>query len=808
MTRQQPAISRSAGVLPAPRALSGAIITAWLYRHGDLWAVLGLLGLTVLAGWRLVVGGTMVGVDTATYYYPIYSFLGSSLRSGNIPEWNPYSFAGLPFAADPQSGWLYAPTMLLFTLLPMEVAARGLMLLTLLLAGVGVYALARALGMGVAGSLVAGIAYEFTGYLYERDVSVPVFAAVAAWLPVLLLCAEMAIRRSEWLGRLLWTGAAGLALSQILSVWTGQGSYYALLALGAYIAYRTLFSPPPGIGGAPSRGSALILIGAGVLVFGFGLAAGGLLPRLEFNAVSNLAGGYRGAQAASGGWVTGEWARMLDRTGSTFYAGGATLALALLAPFVARRRHATPYWTFLAVVSLVLTLGAETPVHRLAFLLPAFERLHPHFPGRILTLFYLGLAMLAGATWNSLSGRGRNTVYLAALPALGWLALRGNGVAISTPVTLALLSAILLIVAAALLPSQRLLVSALLILVVSADLLAAAGALIAVRTADPGAQGLHKVDLEEYYEPSGAAMFLRERIEEGPVRYLGYDPSVARTGVLYRARFAQPDQGALLVNNRAVALRLQDVQGYNPVHIARYDEFLTALNGRTQEYRESYVYGQGLSSPLLNLLNARYIVAPADTAPEWTEVRELERAHPTVYEDSQVKVLENQNALPRAWIVHSARQVQPGTALGQLLSGEVYTGGTALIEEAPPQLLQAPNPAADRAEIALYEPDMLRVRTDTSAPGMLMLSEAHYPAWKAYVDNKPAKLYVADHALRAVAIPPGEHVVELRYESAALQAGLSITAVFLAILGALAALACMRRWRSARGNPGYDLDGG
>ena len=39
------------------------------------------------------------------------------------------------------------------------------------------------------------------------------------------------------------------------------------------------------------------------------------------------------------------------------------------------------------------------------------------------------------------------------------------------------------------------------------------------------------------------------------------------------------------------------------------------------------------------------------------------------------------------------------------------------------------------------------------APGLLVLSEVYYPAWKAYVDDLPVPLLAANHALRAVPVP-------------------------------------------------------
>ena len=218
----------------------------------------------------------------------------------------------MPFAADPLSGWTYLPAMLLFTFLPLVVAAKGYVFFHLLLAGLSAYALARALGIGVGGASMAAVAYGYSGFMYLQSTCCFPYVAVSAWLPLALLGAEMAIHGSRWTERFLWWGVSGLALSQILAAWLGQGSYYALLALGGYVAYRTLLAPP---GRAPSvRGRLLesALHGGAVLAIGFGLAAAGVLPRLEYNALSNLAGGYPNEIRARGGWSVSDWVLSLE----------------------------------------------------------------------------------------------------------------------------------------------------------------------------------------------------------------------------------------------------------------------------------------------------------------------------------------------------------------------------------------------------------------------------------------------------------------------------------------------------------------
>ena len=53
--------------------------------------------------------------------------------------WNPYQFAGTPFAADPESGWAYVPAMLFFWILPLSQAAASFMLFHVLLAALAVF---------------------------------------------------------------------------------------------------------------------------------------------------------------------------------------------------------------------------------------------------------------------------------------------------------------------------------------------------------------------------------------------------------------------------------------------------------------------------------------------------------------------------------------------------------------------------------------------------------------------------------------------------------------------------------------------
>ncbi len=66
---------------------------------------------------------------------------------------------------------------------------------------------------------------------------------------------------------------------------------------------------------------------------------------------------------------------------------------------------------------------------------------------------------------------------------------------------------------------------------------------------------------------------------------------------------------------------------------------------------------------------------------------------------------------------------------------------------------------------------------DIAAPldAYLLIADAYYPGWNAYVDGAPAALRRADLALRAVDVPAGRHRVSVRYEPRSVQIGLAIS---------------------------------
>ncbi len=180
-----------------PRDTS-ATTQPWWQTEGLALAVLAIV--TAVAIGQVLFRGTLMGQDSATQFYPWYDYLGERLLAGEIPGWNPHQFSGAPFAADPQSGWMYLPTMVIFTLLSLPAAVPAFLIFHMALAGGATYALARLMRLGVSGALVAAIAYELSGPVYGRSVCCAAGFEVATWTPVVLVGAELAMQRRDLTG--------------------------------------------------------------------------------------------------------------------------------------------------------------------------------------------------------------------------------------------------------------------------------------------------------------------------------------------------------------------------------------------------------------------------------------------------------------------------------------------------------------------------------------------------------------------------------------------------------------------------------
>ena len=123
-----------------------------------------------------------------------------------------------------------------------------------------------------------------------------------------------------------------------------------------------------------------------------------------------------------------------------------------------------------------------------------------------------------------------------------------------------------------------------------------------------------------------------------------------------------------------------------------------------------------------------------------------------------------------------------------------------LSERPPGPKVGTERPAVSR--IDAYEAGIndVRMRVAAAEPSVLVLSQTHYPGWKAVVDGKDAPLLRADYGFLGVPLGPGIHTVRFLYRPGSLRTGAFLTAA--ALLTSVGACAFGRRRSVTQNAPG------
>ncbi len=671
--------------------------------------------------------------DFRSYYLPNAEFAASRLADGNLPLWNPYQGAGGPFLATIQPGVLYPPNWL-HLLLPSEIAFLALISLHLALAVLTAGALARQWGASRIGAAVAGLAYA-TSFQVVGSVWTPPLVYTAAWMPAVLLAVDRIIDRPTG------TSIAALAAVTALPALAGWPYTLALTALtcalygGARLLTRVVRERT-----IPWRVGASLAVGAGLGVL---LAAPQLLPASELLGLSCRALGSiieEQAVFVPGPHDPAVFVRSILSRG--FNDGVPGVAALLLAPLslVLPGPHRGRIALLLAIggFGLLASFPGSVPVYGWLRELPVLSDFR--FPYRYRLLSTLALSIAAGMGASHLQQA------LRRVPRAGTVA----GV-------------------------------------VALAVAAGWGTLPVLRSVSP------------FSRDFGPARSVAEEIEATGLRW-NPDPyaRVYWTGRSHKLR--RPGDVSV-------------VHDMEPLTLARTAQLLTYFEtGRARtlltlkpskdprKKHEDWVAapffgwlnlpGDSSRAAILDLFSIGTIVDRAP--PTWLADR-YERVSAAGAEES---VFRNRHALPRAYRVAAAIPEPPrlATAL-KLMTSELFDPRTMVLLQKPPASISQHRPVPfDPAgvEIESYQPETVRLKTHGETAAIVVLTDAYFPGWVATVDGQPADLYRANANFRGVAVPAGEHTVEMRYSPRSFATG-----IWLAALGGVGLLFALGQGRAS-----------
>jgi hypothetical protein len=759
--------------------------------------------------WKLFLPLGIILLVTAVYYWPVLVckgflwndfleqnfvyrlFAAVSLRQGVIPFWNPYVFSGMPFFADVQAAVLY-PLNLVLTLFSGKewlspVLVEYQIILHIALAGGFMYLLARDFGASRSGGMFAGITFMlggfFTTHIFHSNL---IYAA--AWFPLAVYLFRRTIDRMS----LFFMALTALVLSVIFFCGYPQLLVYMYYWLAAYYLYglvkriREKTRPL-----AEVKRAALF---AGLVALGIGmssvqmlptqeLAKNSVRPKLEFSEscegsfrpyrfVTLLVPNYFGLPQKNAYWGISE----KDVNGgphnyweTAMYAGTVSLALAAIAPFFVRT-PLTAFLSIMAVLSFLLAMGNSFFLYGLAFkFLPAFNVFR--IPGRFAYLFSLSVSLLAGLglTWlqSRMPQEGvkrkqllERTLLVAAGLCLVWGLATAAGVLKSGIVDFMLASGrfgpnsggISNYVDKQIYPAvlKNVWVFVALAVCTAGICVARLRGKISARTSAAGLLGLALLDFM-VFGLGYAAGNIDPAVMYGKTETVRQLQDMEKTEYFrINARSSNPgtdDLGGPYMafrKNQGSVHRLFLMEGYNPLRLKRQ---LVNRKDRT-----------------LDILNVKFKIA----VDEQRQAMSL-ALHPTYF--------------PRCRMVYDyAVETDEAGILPRLYDPLFDHKKSVVLEEKP--ALAMDTGAADtgwNCRITSYSLNKIDMEVTSAKNGLLVLSEIHYPSWKALVDGRPAPVLRADYALRAIPVEKGTHKVSCYFSEDLFRKGLLLSLLSFAV---------------------------
>jgi hypothetical protein len=727
--------------------------------------------------------------DLMVIHWPKAHLMAQTWQSGQgLPYWTPLILSGMPLAAN-QLAMLFYPPAWLFLFLPLEPVFNFLFIFHFLLGGIGIFILlCEYFQLSPSAAFIGGLTFALNSkwLAHAAGGHVSLVGAIG-WMPWTVLGVHMLLIKNSQGAEEQGSRGAGerslllpcspanlgwiilIAVSLAMQIVTHTlpviYSVYLILAMVAWHALNERMNEWAII--IRSFAYSLIRLFPGLILAGL-LGAVQLLPLLELAQFSNRALTLAQATEFALSPVQLVVSLLLPSTRAghelIIYAGLVPWLLAFLG--LTRWQRWSWFYGLLVAFAMLFAVGPANPLHILFYyLVPGFGWIRT--PARIFLVGALALAILAGlgaerltqANWSPAAKKWllRATLILAPLALF-----LGLGLAVSQGQASPIFRSALAL--ALFLPGGLLLI------------LGRAQRLLSAQLALTVLTGLLFLDLAWFDSTLLRFVTPAEALAPGraAAAYLAQQPGYFR---VYSPSYSLPMPTAAAAN-----LALAD--GVEPVHLARYDEFMARAGGYDDPSFSVTIpkFGGPIESSLqeikpnlslLSLLNVTYLAAAFPM--EWPGLS-------LVTHLDGVYIYRNQHSLPRAWVAHQTRPTQADW-LGQL-EALSNPGDIALVESPANNVKSSTAPVQpSNAEITYFSANHIELETQISQPGWLVLSEIWYPGWQASVNGQAQPVERVNGLLRGVYLAEAGHFdISLSYMPQSLRWGSWISGPTLMLL--------------------------
>lgn len=222
----------------------------------------------------------------------------------------------------------------------------------------------------------------------------------------------------------------------------------------------------------------------------------------------------------------------------------------------------------------------------------------------------------------------------------------------------------------------------------------------------------------------------------------------------------------------AAMIEVPTANGNDPLALARTIQARLAL--ADGERWGAYYEVSRLDSPVLDLLNVRYVLtrAPLDPA-------RLARAgllHVASLPGNEI--YENPDALPRFFLVGRLRHARSMEEAAAVPRSSAFDPRSEAVVEGAAEV----SGGGGSVRVLQYSPRRVLLEVEAPAPAFLVTSETHYPGWRAFIDDREAPILYTNVAFRGLSVPAGRHRVRFEFAPAVLWRAAALSAAAWAAL--------------------------
>lgn len=667
-------------------------------------------------------------------------------KNGHMPTWNAYSFVGTRLDNNIQAA-VYYPMNFIFLLLNFQLAWTLLVMVQPFVAGIGLFFYLRYHRLSTIAAVFGAISWAFGGFSIAW-LTWGTILQTAMWVPMLLLSLDHLIKpRIEKNEEIRWMCAFWIIVFLLLSAGHSQIALYGLMVSGAYAARLfTLGRYPHQI--QKALASRLILLG---LVSGFitmpiwwpqlsTLAqtaravadthpVGWFLPWQ--NLIQFIAPDYFGNPATMNYWGIWNYGEFVGYIGiiSLIFAGSAIFSGSI-----------ATFWSLIFIGSLFFMLPHPITYVFGAMKLPLLGSLQPT---RLMMPVVLALCVLAAYGvdgWRRSSKRVILVITcIGVIMACLWCVTYFGSTLFSIsdanihvalrnliiPTGIFMVSVVLIFVNKFISKPRQ--VYILLILLV----------LSTIEVFRFGWKFTPFTDTAYFFPKTSVIEYLQK--QPRPFRVASIDDRV-------------------LPSNALAYYEIESVDGYDPLALLRYENFLTASERNKPDLTRPTGFNRiytahNVSSSLFPLFSAQYIVS-IDT---------LNKPGLTlVFEEGETKVYKNTLAFPRVYLAEQIDVAMDNN--DQNILAKVFMGMNqskpAVVEKAIP-VLSLPLTGDESVSITSYKADSMTIQSRTVNPRLLVVLNSYDGGWQATVDGKPTPIDRVNYLFFGLVVPTGSHEVKL-----------------------------------------------